>query len=98
MQKKEQIRRLNEDLEAQKQQNYNVCCELEDAAKASKQLVTIRERSSKLQVLYKQLLPPLKCSLCTKDFDKPVTIIPCGHNFCLGCKKGYNKTCLACGP
>lgn len=72
--------------------------DLEESSKASKQLVTIRERSSKLQVLYKQLLPPLKCSLCNKDFDKPVTIIPCGHNFCLGCKKGYNKTCLTCGP
>jgi len=25
-----------------------------------------------------------------------VTIIPCGHNYCLNCKKGYSKDCVQC--
>ena len=25
-----------------------------------------------------------------------MTIIPCGHNYCLGCKKGYQKECMQC--
>ena len=29
---------------------------------------------------------------------EPVTLIPCGHSYCLNCKKGYAKNCLKCGP
>ena len=27
-----------------------------------------------------------------------MTVIPCGHNYCLNCKRGYNKSCVTCGP
>ncbi len=39
------------------------------------------------------------CTYCTKPLDEPVTIIPCGHSFCLKCKIGYDKgNCVRCGP
>lgn len=39
------------------------------------------------------------CTHCNKPLDQPVTIIPCGHNFCLKCKIGYDKgNCVRCGP
>ena len=38
----------------------------------------------------------LKCQLCTKVIVSPVTIIPCGHSYCLECKKGYQKECAKC--
>lgn len=27
----------------------------------------------------------------------PITVIPCGHNYCMNCKKGYTKSCFICG-
>jgi len=40
----------------------------------------------------------LKCSYCGGFISQPVTIIPCGHNYCLACKKGYGRECYRCGP
>ncbi len=42
--------------------------------------------------------PSLKCTYCKGTVKEPVTIIPCGHCFCLACKKGYSKECCKCGP
>jgi hypothetical protein len=40
----------------------------------------------------------LKCNFCNKFIKEPVTVIPCGHSFCFGCKKAYEKECIKCGP
>lgn len=46
-----------------------------------------------------ELLKSLKCCHCSKFIKEPVTVIPCGHSFCLGCKKAYaSKECIKCGP
>lgn len=40
----------------------------------------------------------LKCTYCSGFVKAPVTVIPCGHSFCMDCKKGYGKDCSKCGP
>jgi hypothetical protein len=40
----------------------------------------------------------LQCNNCQKVFVEPVTVIPCGHSYCLKCKVGYTKNCTKCGP
>ena len=41
----------------------------------------------------------LVCKFCNKLLDKPATVIPCGHTYCLACKAGYRKNiCYICGP
>ena len=44
------------------------------------------------------MVESLQCQYCKSQIREPVTIIPCGHCFCLGCKKGYQKECCQCGP
>ena len=46
----------------------------------------------------KEVMKSLNCNFCGKLIVEPVTVIPCGHNFCLGCKKAYTKECIKCGP
>ena len=41
------------------------------------------------------MLPQIQCPY-GHELKDPVTIIPCGHNYCLGCKKGYHKDCSQC--
>ena len=31
----------------------------------------------------------LECKLCNKMLQGTVTVIPCAHNYCHDCKKGY---------
>lgn len=39
----------------------------------------------------------MQCNFCHHSLIQPITVIPCGHNFCLNCKKGYTKCCSVCG-
>lgn len=48
-----------------------------------------------LEGLYGTMLPQIQCPF-GHELINPVTVIPCGHNYCLGCKKGYTKECLQC--
>lgn len=54
--------------------------------------------SVKVEQGEKILVDSLQCQFCKQTMKDPVTIIPCGHCFCLGCKKGYQKECCRCGP
>jgi hypothetical protein len=38
----------------------------------------------------------LLCELCRRPLRSPVTSIPCGHSYCLECKRGYEKQCAKC--
>ncbi|KIH57783.1 zinc finger, C3HC4 type, partial [Ancylostoma duodenale] len=38
-----------------------------------------------LEVLCNQLQEHLTCSICLNIFNKPISIHPCGHNFCFMC-------------
>ena len=41
----------------------------------------------------------MSCRYCKKILDKPATVIPCGHTYCVSCKTGYRRNqCYACGP
>lgn len=59
---------------------------LEDLSKAKQDL------QHKLELIQKST----SCDYCGKALKEPVTSIPCGHSFCLGCKKGYEKECCKC--
>jgi hypothetical protein len=41
------------------------------------------------------MLPQIQCPF-GHELNNPITVIPCGHNYCLGCKKGYTKECMLC--
>ncbi len=41
------------------------------------------------------MAPQVQCPF-GHELKEPITIIPCGHNYCLGCKKGYQKECCQC--
>lgn len=41
------------------------------------------------------MLPQIQCPY-GHELKNPVTVIPCGHNYCLNCKKGYQKECSQC--
>lgn len=49
-------------------------------------------------IFQSEVMKNLKCNHCNKVIKEPVTIIPCGHNFCLQCKVAYTKQCIKCGP
>ncbi len=36
------------------------------------------------------MVPQIQCPY-GHELKNPITVIPCGHNYCLGCKKGYTK-------
>lgn len=55
----------------------------------------LKKRLENLQHLYYSIVPQIQCPF-GHELNNPVTIIPCGHNYCLGCKKGYNKECMQC--
>ena len=46
----------------------------------------------------KDLGKSLKCNFCSNQLHETVTIIPCGHSYCLKCKDGYTGICSKCGP
>lgn len=48
-----------------------------------------------METLYTSMLPQIQCPF-GHELKESVTIIPCGHNYCLGCKKGYHKDCMQC--
>jgi chromosome segregation ATPase len=38
----------------------------------------------------------LTCLHCMNIFDKPITLIDCGHNYCKRCEGGYLPQCVEC--
>lgn len=58
----------------------------------------IRQNISIIDKNESEVMKNLKCNHCNKVIKEPVTIIPCGHNFCLQCKVAYTKQCIKCGP
>lgn len=53
-------------------------------------LDNLKKKSKNLEGMYQSMLPQIQCPF-GHELNNPVTIIPCGHNYCLGCKKGYSK-------
>lgn len=39
----------------------------------------------------------LTCMSCLEVFNRPVTLIPCGHTYCTGCEEAYRPRCEECG-
>ena len=36
--------------------------------------------------------------MCKDILKDPITCIPCGHSYCMGCRQGYKgKRCYECG-
>ncbi len=61
-------------------------------------LLELSKQVGRLEKSQKQLQGSVTCTYCSNQLKEPVTIIPCGHCFCLNCKKGYQKECCRCGP
>lgn len=55
----------------------------------------ICKKSKRLEQLYRLMVPQIQCPY-GHELSNPITVIPCGHNYCLGCKKGYTKECMLC--
>ena len=55
----------------------------------------LQKKSKSLEQLYQTIIPQVQCPF-GHELKNPVTIIPCGHNYCLGCKRGYTKDCSQC--
>ena len=55
----------------------------------------LKNRGESLRSIYYSIVPQIQCPF-GHELQNPVTIIPCGHNYCLGCKKGYQKECMQC--
>ena len=55
----------------------------------------LSRKSKTLEQLYNSTLPQIQCPF-GHELINPVTVIPCGHNYCLGCKRGYTKDCSQC--
>lgn len=43
--------------------------------------------------MHKQIM----CKLCNKEIQEAVTVIPCAHSYCKGCRRGYLGKCYICG-
>ena len=46
-----------------------------------------------------ELIRELSCSICSEIYYKPVSVLPCLHNFCASCLGGWrkqNNTCPTC--
>lgn len=55
----------------------------------------LKKKTKTLEELYHTIIPQIQCPY-GHELVNPVTIIPCGHNYCLGCKRGYTKECAQC--
>ena len=55
----------------------------------------MNKKSKRLEELYRLMLPQIQCPY-GHELKNPITVIPCGHNYCLECKKGYSKECMLC--
>ena len=55
----------------------------------------LRSQFKVMEKIYFNMVPQVQCPF-GHELKNPVTIIPCGHNYCLGCKKGYQKECMQC--
>lgn len=58
-------------------------------------LENISKKSKRLEELYRLMVPQIQCPF-GHELNNPITVIPCGHNYCLECKKGYSKECMLC--
>jgi hypothetical protein len=58
-------------------------------------LSVLKKKGENLRNIYYSIIPQIQCPF-GHELKDPVTIIPCGHNYCLGCKKGYQKECMQC--
>jgi hypothetical protein len=56
---------------------------------------SLKKKVEGLHNMYYAIIPQIQCPF-GHELKNPVTIIPCGHNYCLGCKKGYAKECMQC--
>lgn len=57
----------------------------------------VKSLLTNLQQISSQLETNLTCYLCMDMMKKPLTCIPCGHNFCSGCHKDHRLTqCPKC--
>ena len=61
----------------------------------SRKIACLQKKTTNLSEIYKSMLPQIQCPY-GHELKDPVTVIPCGHNYCLGCKKGYAKECMLC--
>ncbi|CAK69774.1 unnamed protein product (macronuclear) [Paramecium tetraurelia] len=52
---------------------------------------------NEIQSLCLDLKRHLECKYCGKELKDPVTLIPCAHSYCKGCRKGYSNDCFLCG-
>jgi len=88
----DKIKKDMKDLENSKQSSSK---EIEDLKNTSGKLEMFKKKSKNLEDLYKSMVPQIQCPF-GHPLHNPVTVIPCGHNYCLGCKKGYQKECSQC--
>ena len=81
------LKNIIEDLKAKLQVEHS---EVEKMKEMSGKVEKLQKKSVNLVQIYKNIVPQIQCPY-GHELKDPVTIIPCGHNYCLGCKKGYTK-------
>ena len=67
----------------------------DSSAEAVQKFESLSGKMKSLESVYKLIKTQIQCPY-GHELLNPVTIIPCGHNYCLGCKRGYKKECVEC--
>ncbi len=58
--------------------------------------MTIRSALAKFENAIKSLITNLSCSHCLELLNKPISVISCGHSFCMKCTEAYENKCSEC--